>query len=202
MNKENKIINKILEWSLCVILAVILAVSIRYYLIAPTKVKQSSMSPTLKEGQRVILNRMNKEYSRGDIITFEAPNYINTKKVDQENPIAIYSYEPNNWIENLIYNVLEINKSSYIKRIIGISGDKIKIVNGKVYLNGEMLAEDYLSADIITEQLKFNDIIVPEGYVFVLGDNREQSVDSRVFGCVPISKIEGKVWFKYWPLSN
>lgn len=202
MNKENKIINKILEWSLCVILAVILAVSIRYYLIAPTKVKQSSMSPTLKEGQRVILNRINKEYSRGDIITFEAPNYINTQKVDQENPIAIYSYEPNNWIENLIYNVLEINKSSYIKRIIGISGDKIKIVNGKVYLNGEMLAEDYLSADIITEQLKFYDIIVPEGYVFVLGDNREQSVDSRVFGCVPISKIEGKVWFKYWPLSN
>lgn len=202
MKKENKIINKILEWSLCVILAVILAVFIRYYLIAPTKVKQNSMSPTLKEGQRVILNRMNKEYSRGDIITFEAPNYINTKKVDQENPIAIYSYEPNNWIENLIYNVLEINKSSYIKRIIGISGDKIQIINGKVYVNEKILQENYLSNDITTEQLKFNNIIVPEGYVFVLGDNREQSVDSRVFGCIPISKIEGKVWFRYWPLGN
>lgn len=202
MNKENKIINKILEWSLCVILAVILAVLIRYYLIAPSKVKQGSMSPTLKEGQRVILNRMNKEYSRGDIITFEAPNYINTKKVDQENPIAIYSYEPNNWIENLIYNVLEINKSSYIKRIIGISGDKIKIINGEVYLNGNILKEDYLLEGITTEQLNYNDITVPEGYVFVMGDNREQSVDSRVFGCIPISKIEGKVWFRYWPLSN
>ena len=202
MNEENKIINKILEWSLCVILAVVLAVLIRYYLIAPSKVKQGSMSPTLKEGQRVILNRMDKEYIHGDIITFEAPDYTNIKKINLEKPVAIYRYAPENWIENLIYNVLEINKSSYIKRIIGISGDKIQIINGEVYLNGNILKENYLLEGITTEQLNYNDITVPEGYVFVMGDNREQSVDSRVFGCIPISKIEGKVWFRYWPLSN
>lgn len=202
MNEENKIINKILEWSLCVILAVVLAVLIRYYLIAPSKVKQGSMSPTLKEGQRVILNRMDKEYIHGDIITFEAPDYTNIKKINLEKPVAIYRYVPENWIENLIYNVLEINKSSYIKRIIGISGDKIQIINGEVYLNGNILKENYLLEGITTEQLNYNDITVPEGYVFVMGDNREQSVDSRVFGCIPISKIEGKVWFRYWPLSN
>ena len=77
MEKEKKVLNEILEWSLCVILAVVLAVVIRYYLVAPSKVKQSSMSPTLIEGQRIILNRIDKEYERGDIITFESPSEVN-----------------------------------------------------------------------------------------------------------------------------
>lgn len=201
MEKENKVFNKILEWSLCVILAVIVAVTIRYYLIAPAKVKQSSMYPTLVEGQRIVLNRMEKEYQRGDIITFEAPNVVN-ENVDLLNPVAIYSYNPENWFENLIYNVLELNKISYIKRIIGIPGDRIQIVEGKVYLNGKELNEEYLVDEIMTKQLNYNHIVVPAGCVFVMGDNRNQSVDSRVFGCIPIEKIEGKVWVRYWPLSE
>lgn len=201
MRNENKVLNKILEWSLCVILAVILAVVIRYYLIAPTKIKQGSMSPTLIEGQRIVLNRMDEEYQRGDIVTFEAPSELNAN-INLLNPIAIYSYNPTNWFENLNYHVLELNKISYIKRVIGIAGDKIQIENGKVYLNGEELQEEYLADGVITNQLNYNDIVVPEGYVFVMGDNRNQSADSRVFGCIPIEKIEGKVWFRYWPLNE
>lgn len=201
MEKESKILNKILEWSLCVILAVILAVVIRYYLVAPAKVKQSSMSPTLVEGQRIILNRMDNEYKRGDIVTFEAPSEMN-KKIDLITPVAKYSYNPENCFQNIIYNVLELNKISYIKRIIGIPGDRIRIEDGRVYLNGEMLKEVYLKSDIITSQFNYNDIIVPNGYVFVMGDNRSGSVDSRVFGCIPIDRIEGKVSFRYWPLSE
>lgn len=201
MKKENKVFNKILEWSLCVILAVILSVIIRYYLVTPAKVKQSSMNPTLIEGQRIILNRMDKEYRRGDIVTFEAPNQLN-KNIELLNPIAIYNYSPDNWFEHLTYKVLELNKISYIKRIIGIHGDKIQIQDGRVYLNGEELKEGYLGEDVITSQCNYNDIIVPAGCVFVMGDNRIGSVDSRVFGCIPIEKIEGKVSFRYWPLNK
>lgn len=201
MEKEKKVLNKILEWSLCVILAVILSITIRYYLVAPAKVKQSSMTPTLIEGQRILLNRMDKKYKRGDIVTFEAPSQVN-KNVDLLSPVAIYSYNPDNWFEHLTYNVLELNKVSYIKRIIAIPGDRIQIKNGEVYLNGEVLEEEYIEENIITSQFNYNDIIVPEGCVFVMGDNRTGSVDSRVFGCIPIDKIEGKVCFRYWPLRE
>lgn len=201
MRNEKKVLNKILEWSWCLILAVILAVVIRYYLVAPTKIKQSSMSPTLIEGQRIVLNRMDEEYQRGDIVTFEAPSELNAN-IDLLNPIAIYNYNPTNWFEKLTYRVLELNKISYIKRIIGISGDRIQILDGKVYLNGKELQETYLKEGDTTNQLNYNDIVVPEGYVFVMGDNRNQSVDSRVFGCIPIDKIEGIVCFRYWPLSE
>ena len=201
MEKEKKILNKILEWSLCVILAVVLAVAIRYYLIAPAKVKQSSMSPTLIEGQRILLNRMKKEYKRGDIVTFEAPSQEN-KNVDLLNTIAIYNNNSDNWFEYLTYNILELNKISYIKRIIGVSGDRIQIENGKVFLNGEELKEEYVKDKITIGQFYYNDIIVPEGAVFVMGDNRTESIDSRVFGCIPKEKIEGKVIFRYWPLSE
>ena len=201
MEKESKILNKILEWSLCVILAVILAVVIRYYLVAPAKVKQSSMSPTLVEGQRIILNRMEKGYKRGDVITFESPS-IQNKNIDLLNPVAKYNYNPANWFDNLIYNILELNKTSYIKRIIGIPGDRIQIIDKKVYLNGEELKEEYLEEKVTTGKFNYNDIIVPEGYVFVMGDNRTGSIDSRIFGCIPIDRIEGKVKFRYWPLSE
>lgn len=198
---ENKILDRILEWSLCVIAAVILAIVIRCYLVAPTMVKQQSMYSTLEEGQRVILNRMDKEYSRGDIITFEAPT-IGSKSINLANPIATYSYNPSNIFEKITYNFLELNKISYIKRIIGIAGDRIQIKNGKVYLNGEELQEIYLIDGTITNEANYNDIIVPEGYVFVMGDNRIESIDSRTFGCIPIEKLEGKVWYRYWPLSE
>lgn len=203
--ENNSILNKILEWSLCIIVAVFLALIIRYYLVAPTMVKQSSMYPTLKEGERIVLSRINrtsnKEYKRGEIITFEAPSQ-GSQNISLEKPIAIYSNYSNNLIKKITYNVLEINKTSYIKRIIGISGDKIEIKDGKVYLNGEELQETYLVEGTTTSQSNYNNIIVPDGCVFVMGDNRNESMDSRSFGCIPIEKIEGIVWFRYWPLKE
>lgn len=203
--ENNSILNKILEWSLCIIVAVLLALIIRYYLVAPTMVKQSSMYPTLKEGQRIVLSRLNrtfnKEYKRGEIITFEAPSQA-SQNLSLEKPIAIYSNSSNNLIDKIAHNILEINKTSYIKRIIGVSGDRIQVKDGKVYLNGEELEETYLIEENITSQSNYNDIVVPDGNVFVMGDNRNESMDSRSFGCIPIEKIEGIVWFRYWPLNE
>jgi len=202
---ENKILRSVLEWSFCFILAIILALLIRYYLVAPTMVKQRSMYPTLQEKQRIILDRtyriLNKEYERGDIVTFEAPSK-KSYNINIQSPIAIYEFVPNSLFEKITYNILEMNKISYIKRVIAVAGDRVEIKDGKLYLNEKELKETYLKEGTITKQVNYNNIIVPEGYVFVMGDNREESMDSRSFGCIPIEKIEGTVWFRYWPFSE
>lgn len=204
--KEVKVFNNILEWTLCILLALIIALLTRYYIITATVIKQSSMYPTLKENQRIIISRTKRitksQYQAGDIITFEAPSKIKQgAEVDVSNPVAIYNYEPQGLMNKLVYYVLEINKISYIKRVIGIAGDRVQIKDGKVYVNGEELKEEYLPEGTTTKTVYYNDVIVPEGCVYVMGDNRDQSMDSRTFGCIPLEKVEGKVILRYWPLN-
>ena len=203
----------ILEWILCIVIAFILALLIKYYIGTPTVVRQCSMVPTLQENQRLILNRWGrttgKMPERGDIITFEAPSNVREKlsieEVDLSNPIAKYENEPTSWWKKFTYYVLEIGKESYIKRVIGLPGEHVEIKDGKVYINGEELQEDYLPEGTITKQNTedeyYLDVIVPENCVFAMGDNRTQSTDCRKFGCIPLEKIEGKVWIRFWPLD-
>lgn len=208
-DKINPKLKEALEWIGCILIAVVLALLVRYYIGTPTIVQQPSMYPTLKENQRLILNRWvrttKKMPERGDIITFEAPssNYISAYDADLENPIAKYENEPEGIWNRFCFYVLEINKTSYIKRVIGLPGDHLKIENGKVYINGNELQETYLQEGVITDELNgaFTDIVVPENTVFVMGDNRGQSTDSRRFGCIPLEKIESKVLFRFWPLD-
>lgn len=197
-----------LEWTYCIVIAIIIALAVKYFIGTPTVVKQKSMDTTLKEGQRLWLNRWTKttkgEYKVGDIITFEAPSvtYPSLENIDFDNPVAKYDYNPKGLIGKFIYYILETNKTSYIKRIIGVAGDHIKIEDGKVYRNGEQLDEPYLQENIRTESKIYSDIIVPENCVFAMGDNRENSTDCRDFGCIPIRKIESKVAFRFWPLNK
>ena len=209
----NDKVRNILEWILCIVIAFVLALLIKYYLGTPTIVKQVSMVPTLKENQRLILNRlprtMKQMPKRGDIITFEAPSnvrqHVEEKDVDYKNPVAKYENEPKTWWGKFAYNVLEIGKESYIKRVIGLPGDHVQIVDGKVYINGQILQEDYLAENVYTgatdSEDHFFDIVVPENHVFAMGDNRRQSTDCRRFGCIPLEKIESKVWIRFWPLN-
>lgn len=209
---ENKsTIKEIVEWGYCVIIAVVLALLVRYYLGTPTVVQQQSMQTTLMPKDRLILSRISRKkesnYQRGDIITFEAPSksLVPSAEVDFYNPVAEYKNGPTNLWSKFVYYVLEINKKSYIKRIIGLPGDYIEIKDNKVYVNGEELQEDYLDKGVETNMGfygVYSELKVPKGYVFVLGDNREHSTDSRCFGCIPISKIESKVWIRFWPLSK
>ena len=210
MSEQNKMILKeIFEWVYCIIIAVALALVVRYYVGTPTIVKQSSMFPTFKQDERLILNRLYRTFKttpkRGEVITFEAPtaNYLNGEIADLNNPVAKYENEPEGIISKFFYNVVELGKTSYIKRVIAIPGEHIQIKDGKVYINGEEFKEDYLSEDVITkpEDGQFIDLIVPEGTVFVMGDNRGHSADSRRFGCIPYNKIEGKVVLRFWPLN-
>ena len=208
-SKINPKLKEAREWIGCILIAVILALLVRYYIGTPTIVQQPSMYPTLKQDQRLILNRwertIKKMPERGNIITFEAPssNYISAYDADLENPIAKYENEPEGIWNRFCFYVLEVNKTSYIKRVIGLPGEHIKIENGKVYINENELQEPYLQEGVITDDLNgaFTDIIVPENTVFVMGDNRGQSTDSRRFGCIPLEKIESKVLFRFWPLN-
>ena len=200
----------ILEWVYCILIAIVIAVLIRFFIGTPTVVKQTSMYPTLKQDQRLWLNRWSRTWhempKRGEIITFEAPStsYISSDEADIQNPIAKYENEPNSLWGKFTYHVLEINKVSFIKRVIELPGEHIKIKNGKVDINDNELQEDYLNEEVYTDSSEgaFIDIVVPENCIFAMGDNRPQSTDSRRFGCIPLDKIESKVAFRFWPLNT
>lgn len=200
-------VKDILEWGYCIIIALVLALLFRYFIATPTIVKQRSMFPTLQENQRLILNRtfrITKKYPAiGDIVTFEAPTKTYSKwEADQSNPVAVYEDEPQGIFNKFVYYCLEVTKKSYIKRVIGLPGDHVKIENNKVYVNGELLKEEYLKSDVITESEVFYDFIVPEGHFFAMGDNRTKSTDCREIGCIPFEKLEGIVCFRFWPISE
>lgn len=217
-DKQKNIIKEILEWIICIIIAIIIAVLIRYFVGTPTVVKQTSMFPTLKQDQRLWLNRLPRTLKetpkRGEIITFEAPSssYIPADEADLNNPVAKYENEPKGLFNKFTYYVLETknyetetptSKVSFIKRVIGLPGEHVKIKDGKVYINDVELEEPYLNENVYTDSLEgvFTDLIVPENTVFAMGDNRSQSTDCRRFGCIPINKIESKVLFRFWPLN-
>ncbi len=207
---KKSVVREIIEWAGCIIIAVILALIVRYYIGTPTIVQHPSMTPTLLSGERLFLNRldirMGKEIKRGEIITFEAPTkaFVPIYQVNLKNPVAFYDYEPDNIFESFTYYVLELNKTSYIKRVIALPGEHIKIEDGNVYINGELYEESYLPEGTKTTDGSgyFVDLVVPDGAVFVMGDNRGNSTDSRCFGCVPIDKIESKVLIRFWPLNK
>ena len=206
----NPKIKEILEWVYCIIIAVVLALLFRYYIGTPTIVQQVSMKPTLEENQRLWLNRWTRTTKtmpeRGKIITFEAPSKTSytSEEIDENNPVAKYENEPTNIFSKFVYYVLEINKDSYIKRVIGLPGEHVEIKDGKVYINGEELDEPYLQDGVVTDVTDacFSDFIVPENTVFAMGDNRIHSKDCRNFGCIPLEKIESTVAIRIWPLDK
>ena len=206
-------LREIMEWLICIIIAVALALVVRYFIGTPTIVQQTSMYPTLLPNERLWLNRWGrttkKMPERGDIITFEAPSVIRIEKIDYDNPVAIYNYEPQTLLEKFSYYVLETDKRSYIKRVIGLPGEYIEIKNGSVYIDGKKLKEDYLPDGVVTDMVQgsrdesfFTNFTVPENYVFAMGDNRSGSTDCRAFGCIPLEKIEGTVSFRFWPFEK
>lgn len=206
----NEKVKNILEWIECIVIAIILALLIRYFVGTPTVVQQSSMYPTLKQGERLILNRIprttKKMPNRGDIITFEEPSItsVSAENVDLSNPVATYNYNPTNIFKKFTYYVLEWNKRSYIKRVIALPGEHVQIKDGKVYINEQEFEEPYLQSGIVTDIMGvgYDDFVVPENCVFAMGDNRNHSTDCRAFGCIPLEKIESTVAMRIWPLDK
>ena len=200
MQRNAKLWN-LLEWAYCILIAIILAFIIRMYVGTTVEVQQTSMVPTLEQGEKLLIDRRNKQdiynYERGDLVIFEAPMQQNT----YSSLIAPYE-EKKGLLATVGYSILEIHKTSYVKRIVAFPGETLHIQNNQVYIQDQTLEETYLSENSYTESRTFWDITVPENCVFVMGDNRQGSLDSRDFGCIPASKLEGKVWIRVLPFSK
>ena len=208
-NKEEKVkkskAREILEWIICIVIAFALALFIKFYIFTPTLVLQESMTPTILNGERVLINRLvrtfNLDLERGDIVTFEAPSVNEMANGD----ITATYYDVDGLMNSFLYYVMESGKTSYIKRVIGLPGDKVEIMGGNVYINDEKIEEDYLpesTKTYIPDGGVPKSFTVPEGYIFAMGDNRAGSSDCRAFGCVPIERVEGKVSLRIWPLNK
>lgn len=199
----------ILGWLLSICIAFVIVFLLKTFIGMPTTVKGTSMSPTFFPEEKLLLSTWSTNFDKvpdtGEIVTFEAPSVELIKHADLANPTAIYDEDSKSLYEKVMYYGLGITKTSYIKRVIGRPGDHVEIKDGHVYINGIILKEPYISDALKTDMSlggEFSDIIVPEGYIYVLGDNRTSSADSRRFGCIPISKIEGKVACRWWPLNK
>ena len=208
--EENSKSKEIFEWIVCILIALIMVVLIKAFVGFPTVVSGASMDSTLKDKQRLWVSRigieMHKYPKRGDIITFEAPSttYVTKASYNPDDVTAEYKNESKGIGEKIKSSIDIFGETSFIKRVIGLPGDYVEIKNKSVYLNGQELEEKYLDAGTVTDSAEgfFLDVVVPDGYVYVLGDNREVSGDSRRFGCIPIDKIEGKAVFRFWPLNK
>ena len=204
-----KIIENIGGWLLSISIAFLIVFFLKTFIGMPTTVKGKSMIPSFFPNEKLLLStwsaNFNKVPERGTIITFEAPSVDVITNADLSNPVAIYNNDKKNIVEQVLYYGLGITKTSYIKRVIGIPGYHIEIKDGMVYVNGKATDEKYIRGAMNTDMSlggEFDDIIVPPGYIYVLGDNRTASSDSRRFGCIPVTKIEGKVVCKWWPIKS
>ncbi|WP_181832979.1 signal peptidase I [Bacillus taeanensis] len=173
--------SEMLSWTKTILIAIVLAAIIRIFLFANYIVDGQSMLPTMHDGDRLIVNKIVyqlKEPERFDIVVFHADE-----------------------------------QRDYIKRIIGLPGDKITYKNDQLYVNGEKLEEQYLEDlkstvhnQLLTSNFTLEELtgeaIVPENTVFVLGDNRQNSTDSRIIGFISMEDIVGEVNLKYWPLGD
>lgn len=179
--EEQKKKNETWEWVKALLIAFGLAAIIRFFLFTPIVVDGISMMPTLEDGNRMIVNKIGYtigEPERFDIVVFHAPE-----------------------------------QKDYIKRIIGLPGDEVEYRDDVLHINGKPIEEPYLDrykeeiaegpfTEDFTLEGKIQSKVVPDGHVFVLGDNRRKSKDSRHIGVVPIDEIIGNTKLVFWPLSD
>ena len=172
--------NILLDWLKIGILGIILFLFVRAFLFSSYEVDGNSMETTLANGDKLIVNKVGYEFgsiSRFDILVFHAEN-----------------------------------ENDYVKRVIGLPGEKIEYRNDQLYVNGKAIEEPFLDngSGILgqkgTEDFTLSQYTgverVPDGQLFVMGDNRLNSLDSRHFGYVPVKNVIGKVNVRYWPVEK
>ncbi len=178
-----------IEWIVLIGAALLIAFLIKSFLFQAFYIPSGSMEPTLEIGDRVLVNKLSYDFgdpSRGDIVVFEAPPSAQSGDIED-----------------------------LVKRVIGLPGDTITYRDGHVVVNGKRLREPYLPAGTPTAELNQPvppgcgappddepGCVVPEGKVFVLGDNRTASKDGRVFGPIDEDTIVGRVFVRIWPLDS
>ena len=164
------------------VLTVAIFFVIQTFIAQPYQVRQQSMETTLEPGEYVLVDKLTPRfdsYKRGDIVVFEPPE---------------------GW-------AVSGDRTPFIKRVIGLPGDTVELRDGHVFVNGTELPEPYIyqqdgaaqPTDPTSGQSRW---VVPTDQIFVMGDHREASADSRTFGPVPLTSVIGRAWLRYWPLST
>ena len=160
------------------VLTLIIFFVIQTFVAQPYRVEQQSMERTLEPDQYVLVDKLTPRfdaYSRGDIVVFEPPEA---------------------WVQGG-------PKTPFIKRVIGLPGETVEIEDGAVFIDGARLEEDYVfDLQPTTASEEPARWVVPEDQVFVMGDHRAASADSRAFGPIEQSTVIGRAWLRYWPLSS
>jgi signal peptidase I len=162
------------------VLTLVIFLVIQNFVAQPYQVQQMSMENTLQPGEYVLVDKLTPrfdDYSRGDVIVFKPP----------------VGYDQG-------------GDTPFIKRVIGLPGDRVSIRDGGVYVNGVLLDEPYTYPGTVPNQPTEappdrTDWTVAPGELFVLGDHREQSSDSRVFGTIQRDSVVGRAWLRYWPFN-
>ncbi|MFB1081131.1 signal peptidase I [Jeotgalibacillus sp. JSM ZJ347] len=161
------------EWAKTLLAAVIIAGVIRLFFFSPVVVDGSSMVPTLQDGDRMIVNKFQYKVT-----------------VPERFDIVVFHFS---------------DQEDYIKRVIGLPGESVAYSDDQLYIDGEPVEEEFRGTDIFTEDFDLNELgyeEVPEGHLFVMGDNREYSKDSRHIGPVPIEEVVGETPLIYWPFED
>lgn len=184
-------IREILE---TVLLAAVIFFGVRL-LVLNFKVDGLSMMPNLNNNELLLVNRNAYE----DI---DLNNWINKLPfIDRDGTWVVYEFDPPRRGDIVVFDPPNGDSKPYIKRVIATEGETVSFRDGFVYVNDIKLDEPYISGGI-TDCQNCEPVVVPEDSVFVLGDNRRNSSDSRVFGPVPIDNIIGKAIVTYWPLED
>lgn len=175
------------EYAEAAVIAVILALFIRTFVVQAFKIPSGSMEPTLLVGDHILVNK-----------------FIYGVKIPFINNTLIPISEPKR--DDIIVFIFPVDKSKdFIKRVIGLPGDEIEIIGNKILINGEPFDDKhgfYSDSDEKSAQslnkAHFGPISVPENHLFVMGDNRLHSYDSRFWGFVPLKSVKGKAFIIYW----
>jgi len=158
-------------WLRDLIISLVISAFIIVFIYQPVKVEGVSMMPSLEDQERIFVNKF------------------------------VYRLEPISRGDVVVFRYPRDPSKSYIKRVIGVAGDHIRIDGGQVYVNGEALDEDYVPP-AYDDARSFPETVVPPHTYFVLGDHRSMSSDSREFGPVNQTSIYGKAVFGYWPMDK
>jgi len=167
------------EWLGLILLALLGALLVKVFVVQVYFIPSGSMIPTMKENDRIVVSKLNYRLgapSRRDIVVFDTPVVQEDSKID-----------------------------ILVKRVIGLPGDRVESRDGVLYVNGEAVDEPYLAPDTVTDLAncgRAESITVPKGFMFVMGDNRTRSADSRCFGVVDQDLLIGGAFLKIWPLNE
>jgi signal peptidase I len=158
-------------WARDLLVSLAISAFIIIFLYQPVKVEGTSMMPGLEDQERIFVNKF------------------------------VYRWEPIQRGDIVVFRYPRDTSKSYIKRVIGVAGDHIRIENGQVFVNDEALDEDYVPSEY-ADARSYPEVVVPRNSYFVLGDHRTMSNDSRDFGPVNERYIYGKAVFGYWPMEK